>query len=90
MLMFEKNTEPGRNAEALPFASRHPAAPGRTVVCMGGAAPRTPPRRRNHAERGNAKQSCPSGKSCNPVENADQDRLVAEQGNPKPILFPAG
>ena len=88
MLVFEKNTEPGRNAEALPFASRHPAAPGRTVLGLfwRGSAPHpdTAP------ERVTAKQSCPSCKSCNPVENAEQDRLVAEQGNPKPTLFPTG
>ena len=50
MLVFERNTEPGRNAEALPFASRQPAAPAaRFLVCFGGAPPRTPPRRRSRA-----------------------------------------
>ena len=32
MLGFERNAEPGRNAEALPFASRRPAVPGRSVL----------------------------------------------------------
>ena len=99
ILVFERNTEPGRNTEALSFASRHPAAPGRkSSGLFWRGSPRTPPRHAGRdgnsaprkTEQVNAKQSCPSCKSCNPVENAEQGRLVAEEGNPKPTLFPTG
>ena len=46
--VLERNAEPGRNAEALLFASRHPAEPGRTVLGLfWWGSPRTPP----HAAR---------------------------------------
>ena len=41
----------------------------------------TPPRCRNRAEQGNTNQSCSSCKSCNPVENAKQDRLLTAHGS---------